>query len=330
MAARRPIDDLRRDAGFNTQPPEGGCKIALRISLILTVSTHSHPKVAANYISITEDNFLVSTHSHPKVAAPPNKKPAQWRAVSTHSHPKVAAIATVGMQPFGAVSTHSHPKVAAAQQRGNYSVARRFNTQPPEGGCSIAASERVKLFLFQHTATRRWLRYGCRTNLLHDRFQHTATRRWLRASSRNWHKSNRVSTHSHPKVAARGAVGRGVPRGVSTHSHPKVAACHAFPLNVDGISVSTHSHPKVAAIRIKRQDLTAEVSTHSHPKVAAKAVPAVLSGVQFQHTATRRWLPAAAFSLLLKISSFQHTATRRWLQPLSKALLHQVSQPRFR
>ena len=38
------------------------------------VSTHSHPKVAAQKIAALNDYRMVSTHSHPKVAAPYIKK----------------------------------------------------------------------------------------------------------------------------------------------------------------------------------------------------------------------------------------------------------------
>ena len=37
-------------------------------------------------------------------------------------------------------------------------------------------------------------------------FQHTATRRWLRRKRGLALKKNEVSTHSHPKVAAKGKV----------------------------------------------------------------------------------------------------------------------------
>ena len=76
--------------------------------------------------------------------------------VSTHSHPKVAAYFKFSHFFGVAVSTHSHPKVA-------------------DQCCVICALDRK----FQHTATRRWLRF--------DNF--LAVREEL------------VSTHSHPKVA---------------------------------------------------------------------------------------------------------------------------------
>ena len=125
------------------------------------------------------------------------------------------------------VSTHSHPKVAAY-----YSVERGqslhcFNTQPPEGGCAVQAMWILVICLFQHTATRRWLH--------------------IRAAASQYNVS--VSTHSHPKVAARGIPFDVTDDVVSTHSHPKVAAEHINDL-VGFWCVSTHSHPKVAAVSI--------------------------------------------------------------------------------
>ena len=55
---------------FNTQPPEGGCSpLAKYMRVGVDVSTHSHPKVAAEKQQIDFDLVIVSTHSHPKVAA---------------------------------------------------------------------------------------------------------------------------------------------------------------------------------------------------------------------------------------------------------------------
>ena len=55
-------------------------------------------------------------------------------------------------------------------------------------------------------------------------FQHTATRRWLLADGDNRPEWLRVSTHSHPKVAAAFYIMPDQSEEVSTHSHPKVAA----------------------------------------------------------------------------------------------------------
>ena len=58
------------NGGFNTQPPEGGCRqVTLDRAVEITVSTHSHPKVAACAARLSINQHTVSTHSHPKVAA---------------------------------------------------------------------------------------------------------------------------------------------------------------------------------------------------------------------------------------------------------------------
>ena len=56
---------------------------------------------------------------------------------------------------------------------------------------------------------------------------------------------------------------------VSTHSHPKVAASNNGKSAVNALLVSTHSHPKVAAKILYKCYYNHNVSTHSHPKVAA-------------------------------------------------------------
>ena len=188
--------------GFNTQPPEGGCGRALGEAVgDGIVSTHSHPKVAAEHSSPrgsvkafqhtatrrwlragrsryqinhefqhtatrrwlpvdtkgVEYRHDVSTHSHPKVAAHRPAVENTGNSVSTHSHPKVAAENyDINTQAIW-VSTHSHPKVAAdANKLTSTSLAVSTHSHP-----KVAAKARAISFsmsLFQHTATRRWLR----------------------------------------------------------------------------------------------------------------------------------------------------------------------------
>ena len=99
---------------FNTQPPEGGCRLTyLQAPFQPQVSTHSHPKVAATNSLLDNRANMVSTHSHPKVAAKEISIVTFPANVSTHSHPKVAADFTACLLFLCSVSTHSHPKVAA-------------------------------------------------------------------------------------------------------------------------------------------------------------------------------------------------------------------------
>ena len=247
----------------------------------LSVSTHSHPKVAAH-----NHNKLIALFKfqhtatrrwlQPTTGEPKRQKKFQHTAtrrwlhlplsmdclnkhVSTHSHPKVAATAalhthiitkfqhtatrrwllskTAFSSHFCEVSTHSHPKVAA--------------------GTIIQFASNA---LFQHTATRRWLHPLAFLLDYCAKFQHTATRRWLQ-----------------PDIE----------------------------LQIQALAVSTHSHPKVAARKQGLYSPSTNVSTHSHPKVAAGGKPSFYIVVEtFQHTATRRWLPGVGAYLWQKQNGF--------------------------
>ena len=215
---------------------------------------------------------------------------------------------------FWGVSTHSHPKVAARQSCFLNSTSKRFNTQPPEGGCMVYMLLNRKDLQFQHTATRRWLPHphgawiwqsqgfntqppegGCpilccsRPKIMG--FQHTATRRWLQRHRQEHRPAPFVSTHSHPKVAALYSLHLLLLGCVSTHSHPKVAA--SARLVGAGAHRGFNTQPPEGGCT-GGADLyrCRAVSTHSHPKVAATRSKPASAFMPFQHTATRRWLPA--------------------------------------
>ena len=57
--------------------------------------------------------------------------------VSTHSRPKAAAKFPTKYREIYVVSTHSRPKAAAHARPSAGGSTSRFNTQPPEGGCSL-------------------------------------------------------------------------------------------------------------------------------------------------------------------------------------------------
>ena len=120
-ATRRwlPVSETQRitnSAGFNTQPPEGGCLLDKISAAILKLFQHTATR---RWLPCTQGRrlfvFDVSTHSHPKVAAKKNQ---------------VVFLVV-------RVSTHSHPKVAALQMCQYKTVFFGFNTQPPEGGCGL-------------------------------------------------------------------------------------------------------------------------------------------------------------------------------------------------
>ena len=145
------------------------------------------------------------------------------------------------------VSTHSHPKVAAYHSGISTVLSISFNTQPPEGGCKFS------LFFFSNFRM----------------FQHTATRRWLLCDSPNNAQLAKVSTHSHPKVAAWSTSMLLRLSLVSTHSHPKVAAQQWGQCHFDDRGFNTQ------------------------PPEGGCCYLVVIRKTKgwFQHTATRRWLP---------------------------------------
>ena len=61
-------------------------------------------------------------------------------SVSTHSRPKAAAEILQICLNLRAVSTHSRPKAAALSARLSEIESESFNTQPPEGGCTLNRS----------------------------------------------------------------------------------------------------------------------------------------------------------------------------------------------
>ena len=147
---------------------------------MVTVSTHSHPKVAAQLEPLSihlifkfqhtatrrwlqtspEVNLsdLVFQHTATRRWLPPFLifciSSSKFQHTATRRWLHELAFSMIKLIT---VSTHSHPKVAADTS--------------------------------SSTQSKRW-------------FQHTATRRWLQLSSLTYSAINPVSTHSHPKVAA--------------------------------------------------------------------------------------------------------------------------------
>ena len=104
----------------------------------------------------------------------------------------------------------------------------------------------------------------------------------------------------------------GMPIGdVSTHSHPKVAA-KSYCRILDGDKVSTHSHPKVAACLVYLLHHYILFQHTATRRWLQLIVSSPVPYLRFQHTATRRWLQANELASLASVE-FQHTATRRWL-----------------
>ena len=153
------------------------------------VSTHSHPKVAANELTLAHLKSLVSTHSHPKVAACNSYWVwFSWICFNTQPPEGGCNARVIGL-----------PQVLRFQ----HTATRRWLRH--------LAGEMCKPVMFQHTATRRWLHIPIRAPLpkcgvsthSHPKvaaspvamttsatktFQHTATRRWLLPRVRHYRK----------------------------------------------------------------------------------------------------------------------------------------------
>ena len=100
--------------GFNTQPPEGGCKVTATPDKCDAVSTHSRPKAAAAAETYIASRDAVSTHSRPKAAAfVAHVEIAARLFQHTAARRRLRFLTVNGVPARLEVSTHSRPKAAA-------------------------------------------------------------------------------------------------------------------------------------------------------------------------------------------------------------------------
>ena len=152
------IDWCGRIISFNTQPPEGGWGSVLSAHVsAVSVSTHSHPKVAGDTVDTFGGGSLFQHTATRRwlaggfrPAAPCtgrfNTQPPEggWaifgaaraaeRVFQHTATRRWLVLRRVGLRVALRVSTHSHPKVAGRHDCRHQLLAERFNTQPPEGG----------------------------------------------------------------------------------------------------------------------------------------------------------------------------------------------------
>ena len=150
---------------FNSQPPEGGCLLAGALQKGERVSTHSRPKAAAAswYWSSWPTKRFNSQPPEggclklcvPFVPSPGfNSQPPEGgcqRASASSPHLRRFQLTAARRRlrfaqhicagPF-VVSTHSRPKAAASFTGRAELASQRFNSQPPEGGCSLHQNPR--------------------------------------------------------------------------------------------------------------------------------------------------------------------------------------------
>ena len=165
--------------------------------------------------------------------------------------------------------------------------------------------------MFQHTATRRWLQIRINTCICHSRFQHTATRRWLPLPSKVLAIAPVVSTHSHPKVAAR------ILRFLMCFlrfQHTATRRWLRTPIKIDH-SDRVFQHTATRRwLPSSQRGYGAQWRFNTQPPEGGCGFVKLFQFYlpKFQHTATRRWLRFLFFAPEF-LPVFQHTATRRWL-----------------
>ena len=111
------------------------------ISSSLVVSTHSRPKAAADFKASQKRKRSKFQHT----AARRRLRRAGVFSRANFWFQHTAARRRLLLRPMKPqmdplVSTHSRPKAAAYAQTAGGQAVHRFNTQPPEGGCSSSGS----------------------------------------------------------------------------------------------------------------------------------------------------------------------------------------------
>ena len=188
-------------AGFNTQPPEGGCS-------------------QAGHMDYGIGRFNTQP---PEGGCPSERRKPRSPCVSTHSRPKAAACVLLSRLPTTKGFNTQPPEGGCGQKvfasieiiEFQHTAARR-RLPPAWQRCSVA--------WFQHTAARR--RLPARRAEMHAlRVVSTHSRPKAAAAGGDVGGGGlRVSTHSRPKAAAHSAPAARRRLHVSTHSRPKAAA----------------------------------------------------------------------------------------------------------
>ena len=197
------------------------------------VSTHSHPKVAAeSRESLTNDKLGFNTQPPEGGCFDIVFVDYIGIMVSTHSRAKAAADVGINIELLDIVSTHSRAEAVALFDRTFHESQQCFNTQPPKGGCyTNFPSIPPPFFVSTHSHPKAAATMPCASSPILP-FQHTAARRRLLALLCSLVVLTLVSTRSRAKAAA---LNDKIIRGcstVSTHSRAKAAAV--------GIMMSKH------------------------------------------------------------------------------------------
>ena len=133
----------------------------------------------------------------------------------------------LSITPLQIVSTHSHPKAAASTFSKCTTCKRSFNTQPPEGGCGKSMPLAYGLISFNTQPPEGGCDVCSIFRAMPVWFQHTATRRRLHYIPPVDIGAMAVSTHSHPKAAAK-ASARWILKLTSFNTQPPEGGCSLY------------------------------------------------------------------------------------------------------
>ena len=130
---------MRRTARFNTQPPEGGCLIALIAVVGGLWFQHTAARRRLRVSGcLNPADFDVSTHSRPKAAAfrlTYMTASCGWFQ-HTAARRRLRRFILSACKPCG--FNTQPPEGGCVRAHVRLVWAGRFNTQPPEGGCSLS------------------------------------------------------------------------------------------------------------------------------------------------------------------------------------------------
>ena len=113
-AAVELLNDVQGLASFNSQPPEGSCRMT------------PCRQLAPFLFQLTAARRQLQYH----LSNPPETMLFQLTAARRQLRPVIVNIVTNRF-----VSTHSRPKAAAQGETRGFYLSVRFNSQPPEGSC---------------------------------------------------------------------------------------------------------------------------------------------------------------------------------------------------
>ena len=190
------------------------------------------------------------------------------------------------------VSTHSRPKAAACMQRQRLALGRRFNTQPPEGGCVRGMEACRDCAGFNTQPPEGGCRFGSASPVRRSSFNTQPPEGGCVGKRGPVHALECFNTQP-PEGGCERCPGPG-PGRIRFNTQPPEGGCMKALMSamslllfqhtaarrrlptpsriaIRGWGVSTHSRPKAAARGLFCERSDTPVSTHSRPKAAAQA-----------------------------------------------------------